>query len=260
MKIQYCSDLHLEFPENKKYIQENPIKPKAEILILAGDIVPFAVIDKHQDFFDYVSENFKYTFWIPGNHEYYYSDINNRTGSFEEKIRDNVSLINNIVKEIDEVRFIFSTLWTDISPERQFLIQQSLSDFRVIKNNNRLFNTNDYNFLHRENVQFLKDTLKKSEQAASVVITHHIPVFVNYPEKYRDSKINEAFAVDLSGLITDNSVDYWIYGHHHCNVKDFNMHKTKLITNQLGYVRYRENIGYKDDAVIEINKRNSIDL
>lgn len=252
MKIQYCSDLHLEFPENKKYILENPIKPNAEILILAGDIVPFAVLDKHQDFFDYVSEHFKYTFWIPGNHEYYYSDINSRTGSFEEKIRDNVFLLNNVVKEIGEVRLIFSTLWTAISPERQFLIQQSLSDFKVIKNNSRLFNTDDYNLLHQENLLFLENAFKKCNNR-SVVITHHVPVFENYPEQYRDSKINEAFAVDLSNLIFNNSVDYWIYGHHHSNIKDFNVHKTKLVTNQLGYIRYGENIGYKDGAVTEIN-------
>lgn len=260
MKIQYCSDLHLEFPENKKYILENHIKPKAEILILAGDIVSFAVLDKHQDFFDYVSEHFKYTYWIPGNHEYYYSDINNRTGSFEEKIRDNISLLNNSVKEIDGVRLIFSTLWSDISPERQFLIQQSLSDFRVIKNGSRLFNTDDYNLLHRENVWFLKDALKNSKNTTSVVVTHHVPTFQNYPEKYRDSKINEAFAVDLESLIIDNSIDYWIYGHHHCNVEDFTIQKTQLITNQCGYVRYGENSGYKDDAVIEINKTKSIDI
>ena len=252
MKIQYYSDLHLEFPENKKYILENPIKRSAEILILAGDIVPFAVINEHQDFFDYVSEHFKYTFWIPGNHEYYYSDINSRTGSFEEKIRDNVFLLNNVMKEIEGVRLIFSTLWTDISPERQFLIQQSLSDFRVIKNNNRLFNTDDYNLLHTENVQFLKDTLKKDEQTVSIVVTHHVPVFENYPEQYRDSKITEAFAVDLSRIIIENSVDYWIYGHHHMNIPDFNIGNTKLVTNQLGYIRYGENTGYKDDAVIEI--------
>lgn len=254
MKIQYCSDLHLEFPENKKYILENPIRPKAEILILAGDIVPFAVIDKHQDFFDYVSENFRYTFWIPGNHEYYYSDINNRTGSFEEKIRDNVLLLNNTVKEIDGVRFIFSTLWSDISPERQFLIQQSLSDFKVIKNNSRLFNTDDYKLLYQENLQFLKDTLKESKDTRSVLVTHHVPTFQKYPEKYRDSKINEAFAVDLDTLIIDNSIDYWIYGHHHCNISDFNIGNTKMITNQLGYIRYEENIGYKESAVIERNK------
>src|SRR5690606_33157726 len=183
MKIQYCSDLHLEFPENKKYILENHIKPKAEILILAGDIVSFAVLDKHQDFFDYVSEHFKYTYWIPGNHEYYYSDINNRTGSFEEKIRDNISLLNNSVKEIDGVRRIFTYLRSTISLEREFLIQQSTSDINVIKYGGRLINTEDYNVLHRENIQILKDTLKKPKQTASVVVTHHVPVLLNYPEQ-----------------------------------------------------------------------------
>jgi Icc-related predicted phosphoesterase len=62
MKIQYCSDLHLEFAENKKYLLENPIKPEGDILVLAGDIVPFKVMDEHNDFWDYLSSNFKYTY------------------------------------------------------------------------------------------------------------------------------------------------------------------------------------------------------
>ena len=33
MKIQYCSDLHLEFEENKKFLKQNPIKPVGDILI-----------------------------------------------------------------------------------------------------------------------------------------------------------------------------------------------------------------------------------
>ena len=38
MRIQYASDLHLEFPQNTDFIMSNPLKVTGEILILAGDI------------------------------------------------------------------------------------------------------------------------------------------------------------------------------------------------------------------------------
>ena len=81
MKIQYCSDLHLEFRDNKDFIGERPIKPIGEISLLAGDVVPFALIDKHNDFFNYVADHFQTTYWLPGNHEYYHSDVSKRSGT-----------------------------------------------------------------------------------------------------------------------------------------------------------------------------------
>ena len=81
MVLQYCSDLHLEFRENKQFINQHPLQPKAEILILAGDIVPFSEMNKRKDFFNYISGNFKISYWLPGNHEYYYSDAAERSGS-----------------------------------------------------------------------------------------------------------------------------------------------------------------------------------
>ncbi|WP_276372912.1 hypothetical protein [Chryseolinea sp. H1M3-3] len=69
MKIQYCPDLHLEFPVNKKYLKSNLIKPEGEILWLAGDINLFTEIEKENDFFDFLSDNFENAYGIPVVHK-----------------------------------------------------------------------------------------------------------------------------------------------------------------------------------------------
>ena len=119
MTLQYTSDLHLEFPENKAYLDINPIQPVGDILILAGDIVPFTIMDQHKDFFSYVSDHFKATYWIPGNHEYYHNDIVKRSGVLNENIRSNVFLVNNTTAIVDHVELIFSTLWSKISEKHE---------------------------------------------------------------------------------------------------------------------------------------------
>ena len=156
MKIQYCSDLHLEFPENKEFLKINPIQPNGDILLLAGDIVPFVVIDNHKDFFDYLADNFKYTYWVPGNHEYYRFDIINKSGTLNEKIRSNVFLVNNTSVIHHNVKYIFSTLWTKIRPAYQWQIERGLSDFHVIKYSGYRFSAEKYNLLHEDSLNFIK--------------------------------------------------------------------------------------------------------
>ena len=50
-------------------------------------------------------------------------------------------------------------------------------------------------------------------------------------------------------VIENNEIDYWIDGQHHCNISDFTIGKTKLVTNQLVYVKYNENENFRNDAV-----------
>lgn len=250
MKIQYCSDLHLEFPANKKYLKANPVKPEGEILLLAGDIIPFAEMEKENDFFNFLSENFEHTYWLPGNHEYYRSDITERTGSFHEKIRSNVSLLNNTAIEHNGVRLLFSTLWSKINPALEFVIQKSMADFRLIKNKGKKITVDDYDQLHEDCRAFLIKELSSVTNQKTIVVTHHLPTFFNYPEKYRYSEPNTAFATELFDLIERSNVDYWIFGHSHEGVPDFEIGKTTLTTNQLGYVEYGEHLNFHRNRTI----------
>jgi predicted phosphohydrolase len=249
MKIQYCSDLHLEFPHNKKYLKANPLKPEGEILLLAGDIIPFAEIKKENDFFNFVSDSFEHTYWIPGNHEYYRSDIAERTGTFHEKIRSNVSLLNNTAIEYTGVRLLFSTLWSKTNPALEFVILKSMADFRLIKNNGKKITVDDYDQLHEDCRIFLGNELSNVTSQKTIVVTHHLPTFFNYPEKYRYSELNTAFATELFDLIEPSNVDYWIFGHSHEVVSDFKIAKTTLTTNQLGYVEYGEHLHFRNSLL-----------
>lgn len=253
MKIQYCSDLHLEFQENKNFLKHFPIKPEGEILLLAGDIVLFKLIKEHADFFSYISDTFKTTYWIPGNHEYYYSDISDRAGSFIEKIRDNLFLVNNVSVIRENVKFIFLTLWTNISPENQFEIRQRLSDFHTIKYNNKGLTPDHYNLLHEQCRSFLNEELSKGGGEKKVIVTHHVPTFMNYPEKNRGDSLNEAFAVEMYNDVLESNAAFWIFGHHHTNTPDFQIGSTTLTTNQLGYVKYDDCQGFDTKKTINLH-------
>lgn len=240
MKLRYASDLHLEFTENKEFMDRNPLIPEGDILLLAGDIVPFAIMDKYSDFFSYISDAFKNTYWLPGNHEYYHSDLTNDAGSFKEKIKDNLFLVNNVTIIEENVKLIFSTLWTHLSPVNHFEIRQSVSDFHAIKNNGKGLTLDHYNQLHEQCRSFLKEELSNSGPEKKVVVTHHVPTFMNYPEKYKGDSLNEAFAIEMEEDVLSSQAYFWIFGHHHCNIPDFLIGSTTLTTNQLGYIKYNE--------------------
>lgn len=250
MTLQYCSDLHLEFKENCNYIKTHCLQVKGDILILAGDVVPFALMSKHDDFFNYVSDHFACTYWLPGNHEYYHSDLSLRSGSFLESIRKNVFLINDITVEHESNKLIFSTLWSSINPANRQQIERGMNDFHVIRFDKRRFSAAEFNQLHEHSLHFIKEELDNPADGKTVVITHHVPTFENYPVQYKTSVLNQAFAVDLGPLISQSGPDYWIYGHIHNNTPDFTIGKTRLITNQLGYVHCNEHGLFQPDKFI----------
>ncbi len=249
MKVQYGSDFHLEFPENRKFLTTNPLQPEAEILVLAGDIVSFGEVEKARAFFDFVSYHYSKVFWVPGNHEYYGVDLTEKPTPLWEDVRHNVHLVNNQVVNYGELRFIFSTLWSRISPLHERDIEWRIADFSAISYAGEKFTPHRFTLLHKQNMRFLKNALKKAGEAQTIVVTHHVPTLMNYPVAYKNSPLTEAFAVELFDLIEGSGPYCWIYGHHHVNTPAFRIGKTMMLTNQLGYVHHHEHGSFKRDLV-----------
>ena len=92
MKIQYMSDLHMEFQENSRYLKNNELPVTGDVLVLAGDI--FYLRDKVAPltkFWKWASENYRQVLIVPGNHEYYnYSDVMERGLQWRWMFRKNV--------------------------------------------------------------------------------------------------------------------------------------------------------------------------
>jgi predicted phosphohydrolase len=251
IELQYCSDLHLEFKENQAWLQNNMLQPIANILIMAGDIVCFSELDKADWFFDWVSDNFKETYWIPGNHEYYNSSIG-EASSFEQKIRHNVTLINNASVEIGDVVIHFSTLWTVIPEKYSKIIGLQMSDYHLIKINGETLTPSDTNMIHLNAKGFIEKSLKLNSSKKQVVVTHHVPTFANYPIEFVGSPLNSAFAVELGQLISELQPYAWIFGHSHRNVSNFYIGKTQMLTNQLGYVFHNEQKSFNLEASVKV--------
>lgn len=253
IKVQYASDLHLEFVQNRAFLRKYPLRPSGDVLILAGDIAPIHELQKYGEFFDLWADQFRMVYWLPGNHEYYHGDLGRHAGSFVEQVRSNVILLNNQIWEEGPLRLVFSTLWSRIDPRNAFALQTNLNDFHLIRYQQKRFTPDHYHQQHTLAKQFLQGALAQQPWLGlTVVITHHVPTFQHYPPQYKGDILNEAFASHLDELVFDCGADYWIYGHHHRNIPEFCIGQTRLVTNQLGYVQYEEHWSFQHQQVLTL--------
>ena len=254
MRIQYASDLHLEFPQNTDFIMSNPLKVTGEILILAGDI---HVIDSENflenPFWDWASKNYKQVIIAYGNHEYYKGlDLATMKDGFKYKIRDNIYYYYNCVISLDDVDIIVSTLWSHISKENMYECVMGVNDFHLIKYNGEILSPEIFNEEHKKCLEFIKKSMNESKAKTKIIVTHHVPSSQLTAEEFRGSKMTDAFTVDLTDYIKTCGAKYWIFGHSHRNINK-KIGKTYCICNQVGYVSSDENETFSLDKNIDTN-------
>ena len=254
MKIQYVSDLHLEFKDNSKFLQDNPLIVNGEILILAGDICVIGKENYLSDpFWDWASKNYKEVIIAYGNHEFYNNqDLSLMKDGTIFKIRENINYYYNCVVTIKDTDFIISTLWSHIKKEHEESILYQVNDFRQIKYNNEILTIEQFNNEHEKCLNFIKKSIKESKAKYKIIVTHHVPSHLLNAKEFEGSDINEAFMVDLTDFIKKSGVNYWIFGHSHRNI-DKNIGITKCLSNQMGYVMAKEHLTFDRRKYFQLN-------
>jgi predicted MPP superfamily phosphohydrolase len=248
LRLRYFSDLHLEFikPHKiEKFIKQIP-SGIDEICILAGDIG-----NPHQPNYDtfmkYISQNFKKTFVIPGNHEYYnklktIQETNNYMKDYFQRFK-NISYLNNSYEHYEGSCFIGTTLWSKITnPEYK------INDVYNIPN----FDYNQYNQLHITSVDFLERAIDDSQNC--VVITHHVPSSSLIDVKYKTERMlpyNQWFYADMDELIRakGDKIKCWFYGHTH-TPSNVVINGIPFLCNPIGYPGENNKIYFQ--SIIEI--------
>ena len=233
MKIRYFSDLHLEFIKPNKINEFIARIPSGldEVCVCAGDIGN-PLNSNYDIFINYLSKNFKKTFIITGNHEYYQKEksieeIDSFLTEYFKKY-NNISFLNNKCECYENYCFIGTTLWSQITDN-----DYKINDVYNIPN----FDYIQYNKLNKINTDFLENTLKNNNNC--IIITHHIPSLSLIHNKYKTITMmpyNQWFYCNLDEFIETNKdkIKCWIYGHTH--MEGFNkIHNIPFICNPIGY-------------------------
>ncbi len=253
LKIQYVSDIHLEFlGAHEIEAAALRIVPKAPVLVLAGDI-GVAGTPEYSRFLNLVSSKFDHTFFIHGNHEYYTS--RSPVDGYKAAVKHSKELessklhfLHNSTFDVDgQFRFIGTTLWSQILDKKHVIndFQGAIPwMFPELCNN-----------MHGRSKTWIKSEIKKSvkDGLVPIVVTHHLPSYSLVDAKYRGySKFNQCFASNSDALVTD-SVAAWIYGHTHTPSSNlWNNGKTQVVCNPIGYSGERDERSIDYGATIEV--------
>lgn len=271
MKIQYASDLHLEFDSNAKLVNSEGFMPLVgDVLLLAGDIIYLEDPNMESDpFFDWCADNFEQTVIVPGNHEYYMGMIRrdghrdgvpleNTLDGYERKIRPNVRYLNNKSIILGDTEVFATTLWTVTDPNSYVSIQTCMNDCcQILYNHHRLW-AYEYTEVHNICRGWLDRALRESTAKHKVVLTHHCPTARKDFDTHKfGSGIYSAFHVDMEPFISEHDIDCWIYGHTHLKMGSGTVLPSKgkgttLLCNQLGYVSCDEHRDFNPECFVEL--------
>lgn len=271
MKIAYASDLHVEI--NGTHRADLKTFPDADVLVLAGDILCARYLNKNRtdkesrlimNYANYLIEEvfprYRKVLYVLGNHEFYRFSFNYAISKTREYFQDvpNFHLMHNDTLEVDDLRFIGATLWTNFNNSSPIAMESArigMNDFRVIYPD--AFGTTPITpeFIlneHKRSLSYIEEILRLNADQKTIIVTHHGPSFQSLNPRHSGNALDHAYASDLSELILDNeNILYWIHGHTHSNI-NYKIGKTNIVMNQMGYYIEKMDPPFDMNRIIEI--------
>jgi predicted phosphodiesterase len=249
MKVQYFSDIHIEFTKPVGEI----VDPAADVIIAAGDIG--TGIDGLRWLQSMIKN--KPVVYVAGNHESYHNDIvavRNALKYLSEGT--NIFVLDDSKVEFDGVTFMGGTLWTDLTITGRYsapvpvyygaaAVKQGINDQKTIRHNDGPFTSEHWLNMHGATKFFLKTEFAAMNPQKTVVVTHHLPFPQSIDERYEGDTSNAGFASDLSDLLYVGMPKYWIHGHTH-HPCDYMVGDTRVLCNPRGYTNDRGGVENKD--------------
>lgn len=248
MRLQVMSDLHLDqwtTEDHKRFVEET--QTDADALVLAGDIVSLKPqswrksVDRLTEF----GVRYKYVIYVPGNHEYWgtrIDDVLADSRKLEQEVPGLVFLDPCDFREVLGKRFYGATMFQPAPvTENERLAWYEFADRRMIK---------DFRYEAPHHFRDFKDTLEAYLNPGDIVVTHHAPSNGSLDPLWAGNRFNRWFITpEMEPLILKRKPALWIHGHVHTPF-DYRLGETRVICNPRGYPG--EGVKFNPKLIVEV--------
>lgn len=244
MKFELVSDLHLDSirgSEKKKlsYLEEIFSEPKAETLLIAGDIAdslarPSSFV---KQFFDLISERYSRLYAVLGNHDYMDKEVPfEKTVDFVREAFPRIRWLDNEFIAFEDGFLYGAAFWSHINPEISDIIEAYMPDYkRIFNSSGEAISSIDTSLINIECGAKLIDWAARHPNEKITVLTHHAPSYLS--SAYSDNVTTAAFCNHLDRFLEDNpNISCWVHGHVHAPVNYF-LGLTNVICHPHGYFK-----------------------
>lgn len=250
LKVQYVSDLHLEFrTNNSKFLQVT-----GDILVIAGDACELgneADFATFCEFLSYYSRHYTKIIHVPGNHEYWSGEnkwtmqhIDRKMLQLSKSIFNYIPLRNGSYSFSHggvKYKIIGATLWSTANSDMLHMLDD-MNDFNKIyvnvKKETVQLKKAHMLALHRSAVNFIRNELRKVTDERVILVTHHSPII--YPDELRSKvgRFHPGYESDTLSKLDLSRVKLAIHGHIHASLTGY-FGGVKVAINARGYPRQR---------------------